>query len=450
MLDVLVSSELFHPLGQAMSTYFSATLHILVIVFSISPLQAEDWPQWRGPGRDGVWREKGVVDKFDSDQIDIKWRRPIGSGYSGPTVADGRVFVTDRVGEPEQIERVHCFSEESGEPLWSYEYPCPYVDVGYVAGPRAAVTLDAVRAFALGTMGHLHCFDAKSGEILWKKDLGKLYEIQMPIWGIAAAPLVYESMLILQIGGRDKCVVALDKSSGEEKWTALADRAQYSAPILIRQAGQPVVVCWTGDSVAGLNPVNGDVHWRHAFKPGKMPIGIATPIVLGDHLFVTSFYDGALMLRLKHDKPGVEQLWHRNGRSEQDTDGLQSIISTPLFQGDHIYGCDSYGQLRCLKIANGDRLWEDKTATPPGRWSNLHFVTNRDRVWMFNEAGELIIARLSPTGLDEISRAKLIEPTRVQLRRRGEKGVCWSHPAFANRCVFARNDEEIVCASLAK
>jgi hypothetical protein len=181
-----------------------------------------------------------------------------------------------------------------------------------------------------------------------------------------------------------------------------------------------------------------------------MPIGIATPIVAQEHLFVTSFYDGALMLRLKQDKPGVEQLWHRNGRSEIETDGLQSIISTPLFQGDHIYGCDSYGQLRCLKIADGERLWEDKTATPPGRWSNLHFVTNGDRVWMFNEAGELIIAKLSPAGFDEISRAKLIEPTREQLRRRGEQGVCWSHPAFANRCVFARNDEEIVCASVAK
>jgi outer membrane protein assembly factor BamB len=426
------------------------SISMLLTALSTPQLLAEDWPQWRGPGRDGVWTEQGVIETFNAPQIEIKWRRPVSAGYSGPTVADGRVFITDRVIEPEQIERTHCFAAETGEPLWMHEYPCPYVNVGYQAGPRAAVTIDDGQAYALGAMGHLHCYEAATGKVLWKKDLGKLYEIQMPIWGVAASPLVFENLLIVQIGGKDKCIVALDKNSGEEAWTALADRAQYSSPILVEQAGRPVVVCWTGDSVAGLNPASGEVYWREVFTPVKMPIGIATPIVQRDRLFVTSFYDGALMLRLKQDELGVDRLWHRNGRSERDTDALQSIISTPLFQGDHIYGCDSYGELRCLKTENGDRIWEDKTATPPDRWSNLHFVANADRVWMFNEAGELIIAKLSPEGFDEISRAKLIEPTRVQLRRRGGKGVCWSHPAFAGRCVFARNDEEIVCASLAK
>jgi len=99
-----------------------------------------------------------------------------------------------------------------------------------------------------------------------------------------------------------------------------------------------------------------------------------------------------------------------------------------------------------LKASNGDRVWEDLTATPKARWSNIHFVQNADRTWMFNERGELIIAKLSPQGFQEISRTKLIEPTNYQLNQRG--GVCWSHPAFANRHVFVRNDKEIVCASL--
>ena len=117
-----------------------------------------------------------------------------------------------------------------------------------------------------------------------------------------------------------------------------------------------------------------------------------------------------------------------------------------LILGDYVYGVDSYGQLRCLDAESGDRIWEDLTATPPARWSNIHFVRNGDRIWMFNERGELMIAKLSPKGFHEISRTKLIEPTMEQLRRRD--GVCWSHPAFAYRHVFARNDEEIVCASL--
>jgi len=253
--------------------------------------------------------------------------------------------------------------------------------------------------------------------------------------------------VILHIGGRDgACVVALQRSDGSEVWRALDDRAQYTAPIVVRQAGQDVVVVWTGDSVAGLDPSNGKVHWRHIMTPINMPIGIATPIAQDGHVFVTSFYDGALMLKLLEDRLEVDEVWRARGRSEKDTDALHSIISTPIWLGDYIYGVDSHGELRCLEAATGKRIWEDQTATPRARWSTIHFVQNGDRTWMFNERGELIIAKLSPDGYQEISRAKLIEPTRLQLNRRG--GVCWSHPAFAGGHVFARSDEVLVCVRL--
>jgi outer membrane protein assembly factor BamB len=320
--------------------------------------------------------------------------------------------------------------------------------VQYPAGPRASVTIDTGRAYALGATGHIHCYDAADGRLLWNRDLEKDYDIEMPIWGISAAPLIYEGLVILHIGGRGACVVALDKHDGREVWKALADRGQYSAPILVQQAGQPVVVCWTGDSVSGLAAATGEVLWRHPWKPKRMPIGIASPVVHGDRVFLTSFYDGSLMLRLASDKPAVEKLWLRVGMNENppNTDALQSIISTPVFDGTHIYGVDSYGELRCLDAATGDRLWEDLTAVPKDRWSTIHFVKNGDKYWLFTERGELIIARLTPQGFGEISRTKLLEPTMEQLRRRG--GVCWAHPAYANRHIFQRNDKELVCASL--
>ncbi|MCA9266989.1 MAG: PQQ-binding-like beta-propeller repeat protein, partial [Planctomycetales bacterium] len=215
---------------------------------------ADDWPQWRGPNRDGVWRETGIVEKFDADELTPRWRVAVSAGYSGPTVADKRVFVTDRLVEPKQVERVHCFDARTGAKLWSHTYDCEY-SISYQAGPRACVTIDDDRAFALGAMGHLHVYDVGDGTILWKKDLNKAYDIRMPIWGIAAAPLIYKNLVILHIGGADgACIVALDKKSGEEEWKALRDRAQYSAPMLIKQGDQDVCVCWTGDSVAGLNP----------------------------------------------------------------------------------------------------------------------------------------------------------------------------------------------------
>ena len=418
---------------------------LMVLLVTYAAL-ADDWPQWRGENRDGVWEEDDLVKKFKAKRLEPLWTAEIGAGYSGPTVAEGRVFITDRLVEPEQVERVHCFDSKSGRRLWSHSYECPYT-ISYQAGPRASVTIDDDRAFALGAMGHLHVYDAGSGVVLWKKDLNKQYKIRMPIWGIAAAPLIYDDLVILHIGGEgDACIVALDKETGEEEWTALRDRAQYAAPIIVEQGGEDVCVCWTGDSVAGLNPENGKVHWRIPFPARKMPIGISTPVVSGNRLFLTSFYDGSLMLKLNEDRPDAEKLWHRVGRSERDTDALQSIIATPLFLGDYIYGVDSYGELRCLQADNGDRVWEDQTATPRARWSNIHMVQNGERTWMFNERGDLIIARLTPRGYDEIDRAHIIAPTEEQLRQRG--GVCWAHPAFADKCIFIRNDEKLICVDL--
>ncbi len=410
-------------------------------------LRGDEWPQWRGPTRDGVWRETGLVDKFAGPELKLRWREPIGSGYNGPTVADGRVYVTDRQTEPDQIERVHCLDWQTGKKLWTFAYACPYNSVGYTAGPRAAVSIDDGRIYALGTMGHLHCLDAAKGTVLWKKEPGVDYSVRVPIWGIAAAPLVDGDRVIVQIGAADgACLVALDKRTGAERWRSLDDPASYSAPVIIQQAGKRVLVCWTGANVAGLNPATGEVTWKYPFPPAKMVINVPTPAIDGDRLFVTAFYDGALMLKLFQDEPRVEKIWRRQGASERKTDSLHAMISTPYLQGDYVYGVDSYGELRCLDARTGDRIWEDLTAVPNVRWGTIHIVRNGDRTWLFNERGQLIIATLSPQGFHEISRTKLLEPTTEQLEQRG--GVCWSHPAYAYKHVFARNDREIVCASL--
>jgi outer membrane protein assembly factor BamB len=400
---------------------------------------ADEWPQWRGENRDGVWKETGVVEKFASDRLKLRWKMPVSNGYSGPTVAEGKVYLTDRVIEPEQVERVHAFDWQTGEKAWSYSYHCPYIGVGYPDGPRASVLVEEGRAYSLGSMGHLYCFDAANGEVRWKKDLAKEFDIQMPIWGIASSPLIEGDLLIVQAGGKDACVVAFEKGTGNLAWKALSDRASYSAPIVIEQGGKRVLVMWTGDHLLGMNPRSGEVYWKHPFTPTRMVINIATPVVDQDRMFVSCFYDGSMMLSLDPTKPAADLLWRRLGPDEQHTDSLHSIISTPYLKGDYVYGVDSYGELRCLDAKTGDRIWEDLTATPKSRWSTIHMVQNGDRTWMFNERGELIISRLSPQGFEEISRTKLIEPTPGQLDRRG--GVCWSHPAYAHKHVFARNDE---------
>ncbi|MHC5061618.1 MAG: PQQ-binding-like beta-propeller repeat protein [Planctomycetota bacterium] len=413
-----------------------------------SVASADDWPQWRGPKSDGVWRESGIVEKFDSSKLKPLWRAKISGGYSGPTVADNRVYVTDRVTKPESVERVHCFDAKTGENIWTHTYPCEYKRVGYPAGPRASVTVSDGRAYSLGSTGFLHCLDAAKGDVIWSKDLRSEYNIRMPIWGIASAPFVDGGLVFVQIGGEDgACIVAFDKVTGTEKWRALDDPAGYSAPIIISQAGKRVLVYWTGANIVGLDPKTGKVYWKYTFKPKRMVMSIADPVFDNGYLFFTAFFDGSLMLKVDPDELAVEKVWRRRGKNEEKTDALHSTIGTPILQGKHVYGVDSYGQLRCLDRETGERIWESLDAVPKARWANIYLVKHKDKVWMFNERGELIISKLSPAGFKEISRAKLIAPTEGQLDERG--GVTWSHPAFANKHVYARNDNELVCVSLA-
>ncbi len=422
---------------------------LVLLLFGWQTSLADEWPQWRGPNRDGVWTETGVVDKFDSSEIELKWRVPISSGYSGPTVALGRVYVTDRVVEPKEIERVHCFEWETGKKLWSHSYDCKYDDFGYKAGPRASVLIDDGLAYSLGAAGHLLCLDATQGSVLWKHDLRAEYGIRMPNWGIAASPVVEGRLLIVHFGGdKGACVCAFDKKTGEERWKALPDDASYSAPIVVDQAGRRVLVCWTGDRALGLNPASGKVHWEYPTPWEKWPIAIATPVLHENKLLLSDAHKGTFLFQLSQEKPAAEILWHRYKKDNADGLGMHCLISTPLIQGWHVYGADNRGVLRCLDLNTGEQVWEDKTAVPENSFATIHLVRNGNRIWMFNERGELIISRLTPQGFEEISRAKLIEPTLEQLRRRD--GVTWSHPAFAYRHVFARNDEELVAADLSK
>lgn len=423
----------------------------ILLAFSFNLAHGADWPQWRGPNRDGVWSETGIIDRFSEGQLKPVWRSPVASGYTGPTVAEGRIYVMDRSTDPKQVERIQCFDQQTGASLWSYTYDAIYRNVGYGAGPRASVTIHKDRAYALGAMGHIHCLDAAKGNILWSNDLFESYSIDLPIWGIAASPLIYDDLIILQIGGTpDACIIALDRATGQERWRALSDKASYAAPILTQQAGKTVLIVWTGDSVAGLNPTTGALHWQHPHPPKRMIIGVATPVAIDNHVLVTSFYDGALLLELATDRLAISKVWHRVGENERDTDGIHSTISTPLWLGDHIYGIDSYGMLRCLRADTGDRVWADRTAVRLARWSTAHLIPQRgtDRIWILNEEGELLLARLSPQGFEVISRTHIIEPTTDQLNRRG--GVTWSHPAFSNGHIYLRNGKELIAIDLRK
>ncbi|MCI0541156.1 MAG: PQQ-like beta-propeller repeat protein [Verrucomicrobiales bacterium] len=441
-------------------------LVLAVFTLAAAGSRGDDWPQWLGPQRDSVWRETGIVDKFPDGGPKVRWRTPIGGGYAGPAVAGGRVYVTDRIlksggrdpanqftrGQTPATERVLCLNEADGKVLWKHEYDCPYT-ISYPAGPRTTPVIADGKVYTLGSEGHLFCLDAGTGRVRWSHDLKKVCGIESAVWGFASNPLVEGKKLICMAGGEGTAVLAFDKDSGKEIWRALSATGShgpgYGSPIIAEAGGRRQLIVWHTAAVSSLDPETGKVFWEQPFRIQNGQT-VPTPRQQGELLFFTGFYDGSLMLRLDRDRPAASVVWQRKGRSERNTDALHSVICTPFLEEGHIYGVCAYGQLRRLKADTGDRLWETLQATgargsSTDRWATAFIVKNGSRFFLFNEQGDLIIARLTPTGYEEISRAHLLEPTNTAQGR----NVVWSHPAFANRSVYARNDKEIVCVSLA-
>jgi outer membrane protein assembly factor BamB len=426
---------------------------LLIFSIFVGSLAADDWPEFQGPGRRNVWSEEGLPTSFQADDLKRIWTAPMAAGYGGPTVAGDSVMLMDR--PDESHERVVCVDRASGEVKWTYGYPCRYQQVDYGYGPRASVTIAGDRAYSLGTMGHLHCLEVATGKVIWAHDLRKEYEVRVPVWGMTSSPLVAEGVVVVQAaaGAEGANTLAFDEKTGKERWRAFDDRAGYVSPLLIEQGGKPVVVAWSGERLAGLNPATGKSYWEIPTPPTRMPINVPAPALNleGTRMFLSVFYDGSKMIALDPDKPAAELLWKQRGINERKTKALHCMISPPFVRGDHIYGIDSYGQMRCLDAKTGERVWEDQQAVPRGRWATVFMVpqADTDRVWAVNEAGELILARITPEGYQEISRAKVIEPT-TPLRQRPSGTVLWVPPAFADGCLYLRNDRELIKVRIAK
>ena len=418
-----------------------ARLVSLALLFVVMTAQADDWPQWRGPNRDGVWRETGILESIPASGLDVRWRVKVGNGYSGPVVSQGRVFVNDHVFNPE-VERVLCLDEATGKLLWTHSYPTDYKDMEYGNGPRASPTVHDGKVYSLGTQGHLVCLDAAKGSLVWKKSLAEDFRGQIPRYGASAAPLIVNDLLIVCAGGQpDASVVGLDRKTGELRWKALPDRPAYSAPIVVNAGGAQQLIVWTADSIASLEPPTGkvlwQVPWKAVFDPAQM---VASPVWHKDLLlFMGAWSRGSKMLKLDSAKPAAAVLWETGAKPT-------TTISTPMFQDDdHFYAILGNGSLACLEAGSGKEVWSTREPTS-GSFGNAHLTPNGDRVFLFNHTGHLILARLTPKGYQEFGRCLLVEPTAGY---RAQGPITWAHPAYASQCVFARNDRELVCASLA-
>ena len=416
-------------------------------------ISAEDWPEWRGTGRRGVWNESGILDRFPAEGPKVAWRAPLHGGFAGPAVAAGRVYVTDfkRAAGKRGTERALCLDEKSGKLLWTQEWDADYQGMSYDTGPRATPTVDGDRVYVVGATGILLCLDARTGRVVWRRDYVKDYGMRLPTWGVSSAPLVDGSRLLAIVGGQpDALVVAFDKMTGTEVWRALPTETEqgYSQPVLVESGGSRQLVVWHPTAIVGLDPATGTMKWEQRFRI-NLGVTLSTPVWSGSRLLVSSFYNGSMLLDLAKGAAAV--LWKGKSNSETDTDTLHAVVNTPVIAGHYVYGICSYGQFRCLNARTGERVWETMDVTrEKARWASGFIVRQGERYFINNDRGELIIASLSEKGYREIGRTQLIRPTTNPGNRRELGVVNWTHPAYANRHVITRNDEEIVSTSLAK
>lgn len=374
----------------------------------------------------------------------MRWRAPVGFGFSSPVIAGGRVYVTDALlDRPKVRGRILCFEEATGRLLWTFsrekgDYPQWAFVPGQEPSPNGTPVVQGGRIYATGPQGHhLYCLEARSGKLVWERDLASDYRIDETAT-LSASPLLDRDRLILQVGGTpDACVVAFDRKSGREIWRSLNETAGQASPILIQAGGRRQLIVWTMQSVSSLDPATGRLFWREGFSAGNSA-AVATPVCSGNRLLVSG-----LMLKLDERKPSASVLWPKAGAGAHR---ILSGTSTPLLQGDYVYSLNPDANLACLEAATGRPIWETDRVTvqKTGRSACMHMTVNGTSVFIYNELGELILAHLGPRGYEEIGRTTLIQPTYPF----GGRKLTWAAPSFAHRQVFARNEKEIICAWL--
>jgi outer membrane protein assembly factor BamB len=393
-------------------------------------IPAGDWPQWRGATRNSVAQLEGLPDRLP-ETLPIRWRRPIGGGYGGIAVHTGRVYVQDRQKGPQEVERILCLDAATGRTLWEQAYPVSYGKLDYGNGPRATPTVAGDRVYANGALGHLHCLDAATGQVLWSRDTVKDFHGRVPTWGHSCSPLVDGARVIVQPGGTpDACLVAFEAATGKEIWHSLADRPGYSSPVVFSGSDWRHLVYWTAENLVALEPATGKVLWKVPFGPIDYDVAISDPVFDAGVALVSNYWTGSKAVRLDGRGLNPQVVWE--GKQ------LSLLMSTPLVRNGHAYALDRHRGLKCIELATGKVKWEGEHVTPRGSNPQASLVWVWDKALIQNEKGELLLANLSPESYRGLGKAAVLG------------GLVWAHPAYADGCVFARNDEEIVCVRLAK
>lgn len=409
---------------------WSRRIPIAALLAAFLPaLIAGDWPQFLGPNRNGTSIETGLQWNWPPAGPPKLWEKPVGEGYSAPAVAGDRLIIFYRANDSEVVE---CHDAATGSSHWKFAYPTAYHDdYGKGDGPRSTPLIAENRVYSLGAAGRLHCLDLNSGTKVWERSLAEDYQAGKGFFGIATSPLLEGDRLLINIGGKDTGagIVALDKSSGKEIWRATNHEASYSSPVAATVDGLRHVFFFTREGLVSLDPAGGAVRFSKRWRARQYAsVNAATPLVVGDELFLSASYGtGAVLLKVR--KGGCDEVW-------KGDEILSNHYSSSVYAGGFLYGCDGRqeerARLRCVEWKTGKIRWTRD------RFGCASLLLAEGHLMALTEEGDLVLLEATPEAYQESARVPVL----------GKE--CRAQLALANGRLYARDNHKLICWKLTK
>ncbi len=399
----------------------SLLLGVLCFGFA-SPAFSADWPNWRGPARNGVSPEMGLSFDWPAAGPKVLWKANVGTGFSSKAIAGGRLFT---MGNENDKDSVRCLDAATGKLVWKHEYETPLDPNLFEGGPTSTPTVDGDRVYTIARQGKVFCFNAADGRVLWSRDLADGGELPAPGWGFAGSPTIHGDQLLLNVG---ESGMALDKKTGETLWQSPAEESGYTTPVVCQLGGKELGIFSSGKHFSAVDLEDGVVVWSHRWLT-RYGVNACDPIVRGDRILIATGYGKGATL-VKHAAEEPEEVWKEKV--------LRPQFANPVLIGDHAYGIDGDENsrepaLKCVEFETGKEVW----SAPEVGFGSL--IAAGDKLVVLSATGELIVGEANPKGWKERARAKVLQ------------GRCWTPPALANGRLHCRNAAgDLVCLDLRK
>ena len=399
---------------RSMRLLLMATVVSLCMAAQVMAQANANWPQWRGPNRDGISEETGLLKQWPAEGPPLVWKATgAGRGYSSFSIANGKLYTLGLRGDREFVV---AFDVATGKEAWATPHGSAFHnDRG--DGPRGTPTVDGDRVYALGGNGDLSALDAKTGKLVWTKNVLEAFGGSNITWGISESPLVLGNKVLVNAGGQGASIVALNKSDGSVIWKSQSDEAGYSSAVPLELNGITEVVFFTARRAIGLDAKDGRLLWEYS-KPSNNTANVATPIVRANRVFISSDYGtGGGVVEIKPDNKAQEIWFSKDMRNHH---------SSSVLIGDYLYGF-SASILTAIKFDTGEMAWRDRSV---GKGSLVFADGN---LYLFSENGVVGLAEATPAGYKEKGRFRIQQgslPT-------------WTHPVVAGGRLYLRDQDTI-------